>query len=402
MEKIHVIDEREGSEVPFLRGILTRSLQRSGVPFDDAYEISDKVRHALAQRSKISSSELRGVVSEYLQSHGYDKQLRAYQEGALKVSTIHIIDRDGSEVPFSKGRLSQSMEICGMDQDQSYQITQSIQSVLNAEKRTEISSPDLADRAFRAIRMNAGDEIAIRYQQWREFGISGKPLILLIGGTTGSGKSTIGSELAHRLDIVRTQSTDMLREVMRLMIPARLLPTLHTSSFAAYKMFPQWESEHKGMEEPSMIAGYLSQAEQVGVGIEGVLKRAENERVSLILEGVHAHPALQQQIADQSYALVVPIILAVLKKKRLRRRLVGRGQAITSRRSERYLENFDHIWNLQSFLLDEADHFNIPIIQNLDEDEAIRSIMQTISVYVAREISTRTEVSELKSKSHEA
>jgi len=223
MQKFHVIDEREGSEVPFLRGILTRSLQRSGVPFDDAYKISDQIRRSLAQRSKILSGELREAVSEYLQSHGYEKELRNYQEGALEVSTIHIIDRDGSEIPFSKGRLSQSMEICGMDQDQSYQITQSIQAGLNAEKRTEISSSELADRASRAIKLNAGDDVAVRYQQWRAFGMSGKPLILLVGGTTGSGKSTIGSELAHRLDIVRTQSTDMLREVMRLMIPARLL-----------------------------------------------------------------------------------------------------------------------------------------------------------------------------------
>lgn len=391
MQKIHVIDEREGSEVPFLRGILTRSLQKSGITFDEAYKISDQIRRSLAQRSEILSHELRTVVSEYLESHGYVEQLQAYRQGALEVPTIHIIDRDGSEIPFSKGRLSQSMEICGMDQDQSYQITQSIEASIVAAKKKEISSSDLADQTSQAIRVNAGEEVAVRYRRWREFGSSGKPIILLVGGTTGSGKSTIGSELAHRLDIVRTQSTDMLREVMRLMIPARLLPTLHTSSFGAYKTFPQWKSEQEGMDEPPMIAGYLSQAEQVGVGIEGVLKRAENERVSLILEGVHIHPALIKQIIDQSDALVVPIILAVLKKKRLRKRLVGRGQAIASRRSKRYLENFDHIWNLQSFLLDQADHFNIPIVQNFDEEEAIRSIMETISAYVARDMSSSAE-----------
>jgi len=108
---------------------------------------------------------------------------------------------------------------------------------------------------------------------------------------------------------------------------------------------------------------------------------------------LRCHPALQQQINDESDALVVPIILAVLKKKRLRKRLIGRGQQVTSRRSERYLENFDHIWNLQSFLLAEADHFNIPIILNMDEDEAIRSTMQIISDCVSRDISSKTEVS---------
>ena len=45
----------------------------------------------------------------------------------------------------------------------------------------------------------------------------------------GTGKSTLATELAHRLGIVRTQSTDMLREVMRTMIPAHLMPALHVS-----------------------------------------------------------------------------------------------------------------------------------------------------------------------------
>ncbi|MCH8276665.1 MAG: hypothetical protein IIA50_03880, partial [Bacteroidetes bacterium] len=85
----------------------------------------------------------------------------------------------------------------------------------------------------------------------------------------------------------------------------------------------------------------------------------------------------------------VPIILAVLKKKRLRKRLIGRGQQVSSRKTERYLENFDHIWSLQSFLLSEADRFNIPIIHNESEEETVRLVMQTISEYLARDSASR-------------
>jgi len=384
MQKIHVLDERDGSQVPFLRGILTRSLQRCGVSFDDAYEIADAIRAKLAIRLHISSDELRILVSNHLVENGFSKEATIYRERNWAEPTIHIAGSDGTVTPFSKGRLSQSMEICGLDQETTYLITKSIEFGLVTNNLTEVASSIIAQKTYDAIVEHAGNEIAERYIQWRQFSRSGRPLILLVGGTTGSGKSTISSELAHRLDIVRTQSTDMLREVMRLMIPSRLLPTLHTSSFEAYKTFPYRESSDDEMQNPTMLTGYLSQAEHVGVGIEGVLNRAENEQVSLIIEGVHVHPALQQQIAKQSDAVVVPIILAVLKKKRLRKRLIGRGQQVASRRSERYLENFDHIWDLQSFLLAEADHFNIPIIVNMDEDEAIRSIMQTISAYIAR------------------
>jgi 2-phosphoglycerate kinase len=387
MQKIQVIDEREGSQVPFLRGILTRSLQRVGVPFDDAYAIASDIRDQLSEkRTTISSTDLRTYVHKYLQKKGFEKEAEAYRERSETVSTVHVVERDGAAVPFSKGRLSQSMEICGFDTETAYQITKSIESGLFAQPRREFSSEEIAERTHQAILRRAGETSAERYDNWRRFSRQGRPIILLVGGTTGVGKSTISSELAHRLDIVRTQSTDMLREVMRLMIPPRLLPALHTSSFGAYKTLPHYNVGGDETEAPTMVSGYLSQAEQVGVGVEGVLRRAENEQVSLIIEGVHVHPAMQQQTAENSEALVVPLIIAVLRKKRLRKRLIGRGQQISSRRSERYLENFDHIWDLQSFLLDEADRFDVPIIENSDEEEAVRAIMHTISDRIAGEM----------------
>ena len=133
-----------------------------------------------------------------------------------------------------------------------------------------------------------------------------------------------------------------------------------------------------------MIAGYLTQSRQVGVGVEGVLNRTCNERVSLIIEGVHLHPQLMDRISKETDALVVPIILAVLRPKRLNKRLVGRGQVISSRRSERYLESFNKIWDLQSFLVSQADEYNIPIVANDNEDDTLREIMQTISDHLVK------------------
>ena len=59
------------------------------------------------------------------------------------------------------------------------------------------------------------------------------PLVILIGGATGVGKSTIATQLAARLGIVRVVATDAIREVMRSMFSPELMPSLHTSSFQA-------------------------------------------------------------------------------------------------------------------------------------------------------------------------
>ena len=54
------------------------------------------------------------------------------------------------------------------------------------------------------------------------------------------------------------------------------------------------------------------------------------------------------------------------------------------RRAKRYLNKFDSIWSLQSFLLSEADRCNVPIITNHDMEKAIFQIILHVSHELAR------------------
>ena len=100
-----------------------------------------------------------------------------------------------------------------------------------------------------------------------------------------------------------------------------------------------------------------------------------HERVSIIVEGVHFHPSIIKSIIESDDALVVPVMLAVLKRKRLQNRLKGRSTNVPQRRAERYLEHFESIWKLQTYLLSEADQTGVPIISNTDRDDVFREIM---------------------------
>ena len=121
--------------------------------------------------------------------------------------------------------------------------------------------------------------------------------------------------------------------------------------------------------------GYRAQAELLSVASEAVVQRALRERVSLVLEGVHVNPAFVASIANDDAAVIETIMLAVLKPKQLRRFIRGRGREVPHRRAERYLENFDDIWRLQTHLLNQADQAGIPIIPNDDREEVFRKIM---------------------------
>jgi 2-phosphoglycerate kinase len=388
---ITVRDPVDDSSVPFLRGILTRSLQQAGMPFEDAYGTADRIRKDLGPDAEITTSRLAELVLRHLRKQGFDEIAEQYEQEKQPIAHTIVLDRDGQPQPFSKSRLAQSLEVCALRPERTFQITVAIERRLVRKGVHELTSNELAGLTHRLLERHESADVARRYAMWLEFSRSGRPLILLVGGTTGSGKSTIGAEIAHRLNIVRTQSTDMLREVMRLMIPDQLLPALHVSSFSAWKTLPAAVQEDAKPDSHELEQGYLIQSEQVAVALEGVIRRAETENLSLILEGIHVHPAIQDRLRSSTEAILVPMILAVLKRKQLRKHLKGRGHQVSARRAERYLDHFDEIWQLQSMLLREADEYDIPIIPNSKEEDTIKLVMDTIIGELSRELSGNLE-----------
>jgi 2-phosphoglycerate kinase len=77
--------------------------------------------------------------------------------------------------------------------------------------------------------------------------------------------------------------------------------------------------------------------------------------------------------------IVVPVMLAVIKQDLLHKRIRGRGGLVPHRRAERYLNNFDAIWQLQSYLLSEADKEQIAIVVNEDKDSTVNEILRIIA-----------------------
>lgn len=377
MAKTLITDSSEGTSTPFLRGILTRSLTESGMSFDDAYRLATNIRHQIGHKSNLTTQELRRLVLLELRKLKAHDVLEAYESNA-PAAYVTVHKPTGETVPFSRIEHRRSLTSTGLSADKAAFITHLIYQRLADKQQTHIDSDQLGRMTYEELDQQFGKEVANRYLVWVDYTRGSRPLILLIGGTTGSGKSTIATEIAHRLGIIRTQSTDMLREVMRMMIPERLVPALHTSSFNAWREMPAYK-ETGDVTEEMMINGYLHQSELVSVPVEAVIQRALREHVSLIVEGVHIHPGLIERFRTESNAVLVPIMLAVLKQDNLKRQLQGRGVTAPERSSQsKYLSNFDRIWALQSYLLSEADNSAMQILENDDKEKTADQVMQTI------------------------
>ena len=382
MAKTLVINRYENTRVPFLRGILIRSLQDAGLEFQDAFDIASRVRDDINESPEITSDELFAIVLRELEA-SYDPEIvRRYKAPPVALETVLV--RDGKQLaPFSRGQHRQSIESSGFSGAEATLVTDGVYESLLKHGIRELSTDQLSHLTYQHLEERFGADSAHRYIVWNEFLRSGRPLLLLIGGTIGSGKSTIATDISHRLDIVRTQSTDMLREVMRMLIPEALLPVLHTSSFKAWKKLPFRDDETP--RDLLIKEGFQSQAELLAGPCEAVLNRALGERVSMILEGVHVQPSLLERIPKETDAIVISVMLAVMKPKELRRRLEGRGAHAVQRRAERYLKHFDAIWQLQSFLLSEADQHEIPIVTNDKKKDASQQLVTIIIEELSRQ-----------------
>ena len=240
----------------------------------------------------------------------------------------------------------------------------------------ELTLEELYGLVERVLGAEEGEGTVARFRAWQKVLNRQRPLVLLIGGATGTGKSTLATELAYRLGISRITSTDAVRQVMRAFFEAALMPALHYSSFEA------GEGLRMPMPDPDQgdraLFGFMQQAEQVAVGAAAVVDRAIVEGLSTVVEGVHLVPGLVSP-EQRPEATVVEVMLAIEDEEAHQSHFVGRDQVAGGARAlERYLRNFGEIRRIQDYLVARAERMGTPIVDAGDPDLALRAVLDLI------------------------
>jgi 2-phosphoglycerate kinase len=381
--KLFIIDGTSGERIPFLRGVLVESLARAGLSFQDAYLIAQLVRDSFAKETEIAMEALKEMVSGELRTRFGDSAAEAYELGSSADRQI-MVQTETEEVPFSVGILSRSLQAGAIDRADALETAKQVQDHLRKGEADVVDHLALRQIIYERLKDHCSNSTADRYLSWQRFRHSGRPLIVLVGGITGTGKSTLTTELAYQLNIVRTQSTDMMREIVRCYLPAEQTPTLLHSSFEAWRGLTPTGQPSSEVDDEDVIRGFLSQFEVVKHGLEATIHRAVKEKYDLIIDGVHVLPSkLNLEIALEQ-AVVIPMMLVVPNKKTLGKRLKRRGREQPERASSRYLKQIDKIWALQSYLVAEAEEHKIPLIFNSEIEEARQELLMHISNTIAR------------------
>jgi 2-phosphoglycerate kinase len=284
---------------------------------------------------------------------------------------ILISDRD-SGLPYSKGLMASQVMVTGLSPVRAYQVAEAIEERLHELGVPSVSSVQLNELALAVLADLAGERYARNFLRWREIEALKVPLVVLIGGTTGVGKSTLATQLATRLGIVRVVATDAIREVMRALFSHELMPSLHASSFEAGSVLREPPSKD------AVVVGFREQTAAVAVGVQALVERAAMEGTHLIIEGAHVVPGFMDLEPWAQSILAVPLVVTIEDEDVHRSHFAVRAVEHAGRPAQRYLDRFDDIRRVQRYIKSQALSHGVPVIANYSFDRALAAIIDLV------------------------
>ena len=276
-------------------------------------------------------------------------------------TTETIVVHKGHGLPYSKGLMAQTLSATGLSLERSFELARVVERRLGEENPGEIDVARLHGLAEDVLRAEEGEGAVRRYRGWRRLDRLERPVVVMIGGTTGVGKSTLATMLAARLGITRVIATDVIRQVLRAFFTHEAMPSVHHSAF-----------------EAGGVEGYRTQAERVAIGVSAIVERAAREAKPVLVEGVHVMPGT---LEGELRGRCVPVeAVLVVEDAELHR---GHFSRRPGRPAERYLGRFDEIRALQAYLAERAVREGVAVIDNQNADETLGRLMGLVLDAVA-------------------
>jgi 2-phosphoglycerate kinase len=370
------------NRIPFMRGMLVHYLIQRGFSYPEARSIANEVRELLGKQDEVLKKDMVHFVDQVIQEVRGERVVGDLVFWERQVTNITVERKDGNR-PFSKGFMAHSLEATGLAPDEAYAIASAIEGSLLDQRREEIGHRELEKIIAELLAERHDPSYADRYKVWRAWGDLDTPLIILIGGSSGAGKTTLAITLANLLDIPRVVATDDIRQMMRLTLTPDLMPTLHTSTYTAWKKVPDPSSE----KDP-VIAGYRDQARTICVGVHAIISRCLEENASVIIDGVHLLPDFLDLKGYGKSAFIVPLCIGITDPEDYGRRFGRRADQAPARPKHRYLAHLDEIFKIQDHIIECYSACGLPVISNTSSE----GITSEAAMVVSEQLQDQDEI----------
>ncbi len=368
--------------VAFSRRVLVDSLEKLGLGFKEANAAAHRVEAGLRSEGveRVPELELAHRIALSLEA-AYGREMRLRFEGASRQPReLLVLDDAGvGNMPFSRGILAQSLMAIGLGPERAHNMAKRVEEALYHQDRASVTRSEVRAAVATVLRTDAGEEFAGRYAMLRRMRNPDKPVVVLVGGAPGVGKSAIAAEIGYRLGIRRMVSTDSLRQALRSLISSELSPVLHSSTYAAWRLeLLPGEREDAKPKRKRVLRGFLAQVQQIDPAICGVIDRNLTEATSVVLEGAHIVPGVAPSRHFEDVT-VVEVVLAVANEEDHRRHFAVReGQTGKRRSSQSYLDHFDEIRIVHDYIVDQAEAEGVPVLDAGDFDGAVEQTIEHV------------------------
>jgi 2-phosphoglycerate kinase len=272
----------------------------------------------------------------------------------------------GDGLPYSKGLMARALIGTGVPAERAYELAVRVENDLVLRGETQVELDRLEELAQEVLGENEGSQALRRLRRYETLRELDLPIILLVGGATGTGKSTVATEVAYRLGITRVSSTDFVRQTMRAFLSRQFMPSIHRSSFE----LP--EDDELG----DVLGAFVEQTQNVLIGVRAVIDRALQEGWSLVLEGVHLVPGMLPKVEN---ALVVHCVLAIEEEEMHAAHFWVRDASSDGLRPvDKYLSSLGDIRLIQQFVVEQARRAGVPVVENGNIELAIATVMELV------------------------
>lgn len=293
-------------------------------------------------------------------------------EKETKSSTQKMVETGHGLIPFSVGYLSNTLQGIGIGVERAYKDAWKIFSKIRRDPKINFTSEDvmsLASDWYETKEPNLARRVEIIGKDLLPL----RPLVILLGGVTGIGKSTLAQTVATRMGIHSLIGTDLIREILRVTLSHDLMPTLHTSSYVA---FEKLNTSFLPSLSPALV-GFEEQVRTVLVGVEAAIQQAILEDEIILIEGVHLVPGLlRKEVINDPRVVFLQLVLE--NEEKHHSRLSKREKKDSEGRGIKYLEHFEEIRLIQEYLIQHADEEKVPLIDVDNNEKASTKIINLI------------------------